>query len=352
MYKSLQGCRAIAAILVVLFHLGITIASTKYFGIDAFSIPFSFGTSGVEFFFVLSGFIIFNAHRHDLFQPKKLGAYIKKRLIRIYPTYWIIFGLVFLMVLASSALRNTLPQDLSVLLKSLLLIPQDKLSVGGSGAPVIIVAWTLQYEVLFYLFFALLIFNRWLSIAAGICLLFIYVSYNKLSPFPFSFLSANYVLLFFMGMAIAAITTSNIAKARTPVFYLYSGLLMFVVIALDTVTGLNFFKESSTLLYGSADCLIVLGLVEAEKQARIFLGHSWLQLLGNASYALYLIHFPLVSVLCKLAISLHLDRFGIAGAVSTYIFILLICIATSVVFHLRIEKPIAAYFRRSKPLPP
>ena len=125
MYKSLQAGRAIAAMLVVLFHLGGAIAAQKYFGISAFSVPFSFGASGVEFFFVLSGFIIFAAHRNDIFQPRKLAGYLKKRAVRIYPTYWIVFLLVYFLALASPGLRDTVPHDLSVLVKSLLLIPQD-----------------------------------------------------------------------------------------------------------------------------------------------------------------------------------------------------------------------------------
>jgi exopolysaccharide production protein ExoZ len=92
MYKSLQGTRALAALLVVLFHLGNTIALGKYFGIEAFAIPFKFGSAGVEFFFVLSGFIIFAAHRNDISKPRRLTNYISKRVIRIYPTYWIIFA--------------------------------------------------------------------------------------------------------------------------------------------------------------------------------------------------------------------------------------------------------------------
>lgn len=80
MYKSLQAGRGIAAMLVVLFHLGGAFAAEKYFGIAAFSIPFKFGSAGVELFFVLSGFIIFSAHRDDIGQVSKIAGYIKNDL--------------------------------------------------------------------------------------------------------------------------------------------------------------------------------------------------------------------------------------------------------------------------------
>ena len=90
MYMSLQAGRAIAAILVVLYHLGGMIAVEKYFGQPIFGIPFSFGDAGVEFFFVLSGFIILTAHRKDISKPYRVISYLKKRIARIYTTYWII----------------------------------------------------------------------------------------------------------------------------------------------------------------------------------------------------------------------------------------------------------------------
>jgi peptidoglycan/LPS O-acetylase OafA/YrhL len=65
-YKSLQAGRAIAAILVVLFHLGIAISADKYFGITAFSIPFSFGGAGVNFFSSLAG-LLFLPHIEMIF---------------------------------------------------------------------------------------------------------------------------------------------------------------------------------------------------------------------------------------------------------------------------------------------
>ena len=207
MYKSLQAGRAVAAILVVLFHLGSAIASEKYFGIREFYIPFSFGSAGVQFFFVLSGFIILSAHRGDVSQPTHLGNYISKRLIRIYPTYIIIFLVVYCLAIASPALRNTVPHDVIIVFKSLLLIPQDISVVGGSGAPVLGVAWTLQYEMLFYFFFAFWIVNKWLPAVISFILLYIYILYywGYLPAFPYSFIYQQHIFLFAMGMLVSVI---------------------------------------------------------------------------------------------------------------------------------------------------
>ena len=91
-YKSLQTCRGVAALLVVLHHLSGAIADDKYFGFHHFAIVLSFGgASGVAFFFVLSGFIIVPAHGADFGRSDRLRSYLLKRAIRIYPTYWIIY---------------------------------------------------------------------------------------------------------------------------------------------------------------------------------------------------------------------------------------------------------------------
>ena len=74
-YTSLQEARAVAAILVVLFHLGGAIADAKYFGLSVFSVPFSFGSAGVEFFFVLSGFIVF------LRIEKSVAEYLRRKFL-------------------------------------------------------------------------------------------------------------------------------------------------------------------------------------------------------------------------------------------------------------------------------
>jgi peptidoglycan/LPS O-acetylase OafA/YrhL len=345
MYKSLQAGRAIAAIFVVLYHLGSVIQLKKTFGITEFFTLFSFGgNAGVEFFFVLSGFIIFSAHRDDISKPYKLKNYIKKRLIRIYPTYWVIYLLVFLLAIISPTLRNTVPHNIFVIITQFFLFPQDP--IGRTNF--ISVAWSLQYEIIFYLFFAFLIFNKWLGIIIGSALLFIYANYAGSSSvsFPLSFLVAQgFILLFVMGMIVSLVCTAKKIDVNNPIIWVRIGAIMFIVLALDTISGKNLLRGHEVILYGLASSFMIFGLIKSEDNGQIIGGHSWLQILGNSSYALYLIHYPLISILCKLFVSIHLNNFGFIGATISFIIIFSLCLVSSVAFHLWVEKPTILYLR-------
>ena len=336
--------------LVVLFHLGYTFSIDRFFGLPVFGIPFSFGASGVSFFFVLSGFIILSAHRNELFQPRALADYTWKRLTRIYPAYWIVFLGTFCGALAISSMRDKVPHDVAVILKGLLLIPQQ-LPGNTTGAPVIIVAWTLQYEMFFYLFFACMILSRWLSLVAGTVILSIYFLYrgDPSLPLVLSFLSQDYILLFVMGMLVAFITGSEKINIRWPQYYGVVGAVLFVIASVDTIGGSDTLKTWTTMIYGVASSLIILALVKLEDRGQVILGGSKMQTLGAASYALYLTHFPLISILCNICLKLNLNRYGFAGAIPAFIVILIICVLVSVAFHLWVERPVAAYLKRIKP---
>jgi exopolysaccharide production protein ExoZ len=87
---TLQAGRAFAALAVVLFHLNIYAFGTKPHMGGELSSLFNMGYAGVEFFFVLSGFLMMHVHHADLGRPEKLAAYARKRAVRIYPMYWIV----------------------------------------------------------------------------------------------------------------------------------------------------------------------------------------------------------------------------------------------------------------------
>src|SRR5438105_10339285 len=85
---SLQTGRAVAAWMVVLYHASGSIFTKYFVGERPVGRVFDFGYAGVDFFFVLSGFIMLHVHRDDLGRPKRLGRYLWKRCTRIYLPYW------------------------------------------------------------------------------------------------------------------------------------------------------------------------------------------------------------------------------------------------------------------------
>ncbi|MCG3686178.1 acyltransferase family protein [Aliarcobacter butzleri] len=344
MYSSLQIGRAFAAVLVLLFHLGGIMSSERYFGISEFYIPFSFGSSGVEFFFVLSGFIIYNAHKNDLSQPSKIYSYIKKRFIRIFPTYWIVFIIVYILALFSSS-SDVLPKDIVIIVKSLLLFPQDVNIVGGTGAPVVAVAWSLQYEIIFYIFFAFLILNKFTFFIFLLLFLFLQITYyGIISPFPINFFLSHYIILFFMGIIVSKISEYSLKS----IFIKYIGFIgftLYIVTAFDTMLQYDLLKEYRIICYGIASSLIILFIVRIEIEGYNFKKFKKLNLLGNASYSLYLLHYPIMVVIAKIFVILDLVSYEISTAIIAFLIIFFICIIVSIIFHLKIEIPIIKFFK-------
>jgi exopolysaccharide production protein ExoZ len=339
MYKSIQACRALAALLVVLHHLGFAMASGKYFGAARFKVPFIFGDSGVEFFFVLSGFIITWAHFNEFGRPEYLLTYLRKRAVRIYPTYWIVFGVVYLLAQLSPALRSTVPHDYATLLKSFALLPQDPSVAGGNGSPVLIVAWSLQYEICFYALIAIFIVSRSIGILASIPLLINLgaCSFSACS-FPRSFFSNNLILLFGLGALIACCSKRGLGFKR-PTFVAAIAATAFMSFgAFEAIFGTEILPLDRRLVYGLISGVAIFALVQAESSGQFRMRNRWIPLLGDSSYSLYLIHYPLISALCKLMIFIGLA--GTAGAVVAYPVILGACILAAVAFHLLVEKPI------------
>ena len=147
---SLQAGRALAAIMVMIAHAA---SSTEDF-IGEFPQPLGDilkrGWIGVDFFFVLSGFIIYHTTRRKARDLGNARDFAWHRLIRIFVPYLPI-GLA--LVLAYTMLPNmsAAARDWDYL-ASFTLLP--------FGRPALSVAWTLQHELVFYGIFALGFFSR------------------------------------------------------------------------------------------------------------------------------------------------------------------------------------------------
>lgn len=345
-FRLLHDSRVVAALLVVLFHAGANLAKGKYFGwaaADVFQWLWFAGDAGVAYFFVLSGFIIHHVHQRDQGHPARLKGYLVRRALRIYPAYWLIFAGTFVLALPFETLRAGLPMDPVLIAKALLLLPLDRDALGGTGAPVIVVAWSLQYEVMFYAFVAVAILNRWAGIAwAGV--LVACVAYKAISGddgYAIRFLGSHHLLQFAMGMAAAQALHRGV-KWPAPGWRALFALGAFgASAAWCTVYRASYVREWADMAYGASGALLILSLVQFEQSRPAGSVRSLPSVLGDASYALYLIHYPLIAILCKLAVACL--PVSTAGAMWALLLITLACVAAAVVFHVAVERPLIRY---------
>ncbi|MBN6149267.1 acyltransferase [Xanthomonas sp. AmX2] len=279
----LQGGRALAALAVALSH---SVLPTEHFVgpmPDALTGVLAYGYLGVDFFFVLSGFIIHYVNADRAARPGWSWRYAESRLTRIYIPYWPVG-------LALAALYTLRPADGPGYDWSwpatLTLLP-----IGGQAA--LGVAWTLAFELTFYLL-------AWVFYRCGRPLLLasawaLAIAANALFGAPFEQpldLSARSLLLnpinleFVFGMAAAALAQTR----RCPPWL--CALCALAALAVFAALGL---QRQQSPWFGLATACAMAGLVQMEWQGRVRVPR-WLVALGDASYAIYLIHMPLLSL--------------------------------------------------------
>ena len=149
-FDSVQILRAIAAWTVVYHHY------IQVYGVNftqAIGRGFSrYGSFGVDVFFLISGFIMFQSVRN---RPQTAIHFLFRRITRIVPNYWFFTTVVLVCCLAApNTFASWIPFTLESLVKSLLFIPHQNPSGIGAN-PLLTVGWTLNYEMFFYVLFAI-----------------------------------------------------------------------------------------------------------------------------------------------------------------------------------------------------
>ncbi|MDD4914429.1 MAG: acyltransferase [Methylococcales bacterium] len=333
---SLQAIRGFAATGVMLAH-GSSMLDERlgYLFLNNLSMV---GASGVDVFFVLSGFIILYTSSSG---QTTFGNFLKRRFIRIYPIYWIVTAMLIIQYQLAPTLAQAHKGELPVVLGSITLFPQPKYVVG--------VAWTLTYEVLFYLVFALTYFKspRLFAYAAGIWAVLILLVYGldlKIGIYALDALSNPIILEFLFG-CILAYVFKRFPDFRHSRWFFWSGLMLLLLMwglyyQNKTSIGDAFFDEMARVYYFGipAACLIFGALYLSGAVPRV------LVFLGDASYSLYLIHGTILSLLLKLVFKFNLqDSFaGFAGALALFAGTLLI----SGLFYRLLEKRLLGRLNR------
>ena len=151
--QGIQALRAIAALLVVFGHAAHEAeAIAARVGVPAIDPSFLYWGSGVDIFFVISGFIMVHTSAELFGRPGAWRIFLGRRIARIVPLYWLLTSLLLIGSLFVPQLLNVPIGDWQHILASYLFIPS--LRGGSEIRPVMALGWTLNFEMFFYLLFA------------------------------------------------------------------------------------------------------------------------------------------------------------------------------------------------------
>ncbi len=373
--NSVQALRGLAALAVMIAHL--RSVDAKHSGeLPILSEVWINGVSGVDLFFVISGFIMVWVSGDMARGVGSVGRFLFSRITRIYPLWWLFASVMAVYFWVAygvpwdaenlAKFQISGPQHLAA---SYALLPQETFPVLGVG-------WTLVHEMYFYLGFALLLFlpPRWRI--ASLALWGAGIIWGSLAGLSASF-AGNLLELAFYPMTFEFIMGAFVAVAIKVGWHRFGavtaslGAIGYVAVFLsfDFTTGgpllaaLNLENANAftlgwgrTLFFGIPAALLLHGLVSLELNGRITRFIPGLAVrIGDWSYALYLCHMLVLSAVARL----YFPLFSGPGYLDNIAFMLIAGVASVVVsaltYHIY-ETPTLNWFRtlRKKwfPAPP
>ena len=216
-------------------------------------------------------------------------TFLKRRLIRIVPLYWSVTTLYLMLAFVLPHLSHK-TYSTTMIAASYWFLPWT--SPDGYVEPVVGQGWTLNYEMLFYVLFCIAVtrsrHQAVLLVSAALALAVI-VGKIFVLPMPLAYWSQEIVLDFVFGMVLALLYMFGV---RLPFWFrailMGAGLLLFGWTAWEIGAG----ELHRSSVWGIAATLVVAGAMLGVPTGP-GTGAQWMGVIGDASYALYLIH-PLV----------------------------------------------------------
>lgn len=304
----------------------------------------------VTFFFLLSGFVLTYSHRrdHDLTSGSSLRRYYLGRIARIYPVYWLALLIAAPQFIGEAVRENNPLYAPDEFLASLLLAPALLQTWYPSAAALWVwPAWSLSVEIAFYLVLPFLVprllrWPLWQQLAISLILLCV-VEVLRIwlgsggAPFNLSYEFLHYHFwlfapVFMLGSALAAVYAKH---PPTP----HAASLMFNGAGV-LVLGLFCCRSSlppwalSNVVLAPLFGVLVLGATTVRGLLPRLLSHPYMVLLGNASYALYILHLPLLHWWTSLGLQLPPEVFC------------LIAVVVSLLCYRYFEAPVLRWSRR------
>jgi exopolysaccharide production protein ExoZ len=329
---SIQYLRACAAIMVVYYHIFSNRVAEHWAG------GRNIGLSGVDIFFVISGFIMWTSTSH---QRSSVLKFLKRRIYRVYPMWWMALTLWILMRFILPDRLHNADVTLTSVICSYLLIPHFHHVFIGRVWPILVPGWTLQVEIFFYIVFSLTLLigdrtARLVAVIAALCGLAVVGSLAMPGGALLRVYTSPLLLEFAAGILLAALLQH---LHRTPS---YVGLVLAGFGLALLVINYRLIAEdgiSRVLTLGIPASLIVTGALVCEPM--LARGPSRLMLLlGDASYSLYLTHSVAISAAAVIWERLHLPAGRGVATVAFVPFALASSLIFAVIVYRYVEKPL------------
>jgi len=319
-YQELDALRGIAALITVLFHFTMHSEYAKY--------GFFIGITGVDLFFIISGFVIFMSVNH----VSSRKEFIVNRITRLFPTYWTSVTLTFLVMLIVANYNDAFATISFIQYFGNLTMFQHYFGIQDLDGPY----WSLIIELLFYIFI-IIIFKKidkivLIGLAVLVFILLIYIlPGTALWPYYLQIRAAipllNHFALFFAGILFYKLMKENDYKL---VYYLLLVGLYFYHIngqSHDSIF-IDYDRYSLTIL----SYFILFTLFVNNKLS--FIVSKTTIFLGKISFALYLVHQYIGR---NVLINLMVEKwcFNYVGALLIAL-IIVVGLATAITYYIEI----------------
>lgn len=265
---GLQYLRGIAATGVVIFHV------TQELGM-----PWRLGARGVDLFFVLSGFLMIAITQNGA----RPGSFFRDRFLRVVPLYWIVTAATVAVGLLGLSPRVSL--DPARIAASFAFLPYSAHGGRGIGVPVVPQGWTLNAEMLFYAIFTLILFlPRYRMVALTGVIAGLVAAGRIFHPSGTALFSWTHPqLLEFVAGGWLGVAWVRPDRRILIVALLLAAMLLWIpdLIGPGLRPGLR----------GAGATLVVMAVLFFEVRGRGIPRWRPLELLGDASYSIYLWQF-------------------------------------------------------------
>ncbi|ODT71337.1 MAG: hypothetical protein ABS75_08675 [Pelagibacterium sp. SCN 63-23] len=293
---TIQYLRAFAATLVLISH------ALLYPLADPVMFYGRLGWFGVIVFFVVSGFIMVAVTGQGAFDPVR---FLRRRVLRVVPLYWLFTIVAAILALTLPSLFKTTIFDLGHLVLSLAFIPFYNPASHGLH-PLYKLGWTLNYEMFFYVSFALLaVFS---ARRRAVLLTLAYLALvtigallrpdNAIPAFYTSYMPLAFVAGVWLGLGhLEGWLGRFVRRLAAPL-----ALIALAGLALGFAVDRGIMEDALAFagLLAASIGLLALSVGMEQSLPRL----SWLEALGDASYSIYLVHIFAVGAIAGVALRL------------------------------------------------